>query len=111
MFRAAKMAKIRVICLKAIAPQVVKSLQQQSVLHITDSKLPELERSGPLPSFDDVSSRLVKIRTIKEAFGTAVLHGKTAPIGAKGSNRENWKLPKKKQAYESPLDAADELVG
>ncbi|MCX6771929.1 MAG: hypothetical protein NTX79_07790 [Candidatus Micrarchaeota archaeon] len=122
------MAKIRVICLKAIAPQVVKSLQQLSVLHITDSKLPELERAGPLPSFDEVSSRLVKIRTIKEAFGTAVLHdgrprgdgapsggkpeegGKIAPIGAAGSNREEGKPSSKKFSFEDPVTSADELI-
>ena len=96
MLKPVKMSKIRVICLKAIAPQVVKSLHNLSVLHITDSALPELERAGPLPSYDEVAGRLVKIRALREALGTAGQHG--------------GKLPKKKQAYEDPIASADELL-
>jgi len=92
MLKPVKMSKIRAICLKAAAPQVVKALHEMSVLHITDSALPELERSGPLPSYDEVASRLVKMRALRDAFGKA------------------GKLPKKKQAYEDPLAAADELL-
>ena len=92
MLKPVKMSKIRVICLKAIAPAVVKSLHNLSVLHITDSALPELERAGPLPSYDEVAGRLVKIRALREALG------------------KDGKPPKKKQSYEDPLEAADELL-
>jgi len=92
MLKPVKMSKIRVICLKAIAPQVVKALHGMSVLHITDSALPEIERSGPLASYDEVAGRLVKIRALREA------------LPKKG------KLPKKKQAYETPLADADALL-
>ncbi|MFA6214552.1 MAG: V-type ATPase 116kDa subunit family protein [Candidatus Micrarchaeia archaeon] len=86
------MSKIRAVCLKAIAPQAVKFLHTLSVLHITDSALPEIERSGPLPSYDEVASRLVKIRALREA------------LPKKG------RLPKRQQAYESPLKEADALL-
>ena len=92
MLKPVKMSKIRAICLKAIAPQVVKSLHNLSVLHITDTALPELERSGPLPSYDEVAGRLVKLRALREAFGKA------------------GKLPKKKHSYEDPLEEADTLL-
>jgi len=92
MLKPVKMSKVRAICLKAVAPQVVKSLHTLSVLHITDSALPELERAGPLPSYDEVASRLVKIRALREALP------------------KNGKLPKKKQAYETPLEDADALL-
>ncbi|MFA6328209.1 MAG: V-type ATPase 116kDa subunit family protein [Candidatus Micrarchaeia archaeon] len=92
MLKAVKMSKIRAICLKAIAPQVVKSLHTMSVLHITDSELPEIERAGPLASYDEVAKRLVKIRALREALP------------------KNGRLPKKKQAYESPLEEADALL-
>ena len=92
MLKPVKMSKVRAICLKAVAPQVVKALHGMSVLHITDSALPEIERSGPLASYDEVAGRLVKIRALREA------------LPKKG------RLPKKKQAYESPLDDADALL-
>jgi len=92
MLKPVKMSKIRAICLKAVAPQVVKALHGMSVLHITDSAVPDIERSGPLASYDEVASRLVKIRALREA------------LPKKG------KMPKKKQAYENPLDDADALL-
>ena len=92
MLKPVKMSKLRVICLKAIAPQVVKHLHNRSVLHITDTALPEIERSGPMPSYDDIAARLVKIRALREA------------LPRKG------KMPKKKQSYENPLEAADGLL-
>ncbi|MFA5929611.1 MAG: V-type ATPase 116kDa subunit family protein [Candidatus Micrarchaeia archaeon] len=101
MLKPVKMSKIRVICLKAIAPQVVKALHNLSVLHITDSALPELERAGPLPSYDEVAGRLVKIRALREALGTGGLQGKPEKGG---------KLARKKQAYEDPIASADELL-
>ena len=92
MLKPIEMARIRVICLKAIAPEVVKSLHNLSVLHITDSRLPELEKSGALPSYEDVSARLVRIRALLEALGK----GGTAF--------------KKKQSYEDPIAEADALL-
>ena len=92
MFKPVKMTKLRVFCLKAVAPDVIKALHNMSALHVTDSALPELERSGPLSSYDEIAKRLVEIRTIKETLGKA------------------GKLPKKVQSYEDPLAAADELI-
>ena len=92
MLKPVKMSKIRAICLKAIAPQVVKALHGMSVLHITDSALPEIERSGPLASYDEVAGRLVKIRALRDALP------------------KNGKLPKKKMLFENPLEDADALL-
>ncbi len=92
MLKPVKMSKIRTICLKAVAPQVVKSLHTLSVLHIIDSDLQEIERSGPLPSYDEVAARLVKIRALRE----------TLP--------KDGKLPKKKQECADPLKEADALL-
>ena len=92
MLKPVKMSKIRVICLKAAASQVVKALHGMSVLHITDSALPEIERSGPLATYDEIAGRLVKIRALREALP------------------KNGRLPKKKQAYENPLKDADALL-
>ena len=68
MFHPVKMSKVRAICLKASAPSVIRALHNLSVLHIKDAELPETERAGPLPSFDDVSARHVKIRALLEAL-------------------------------------------
>ena len=92
MFKPVEMSKVRAICLKASAPSVIKALQNMSVLHIKDAEVPETERSGPLPSFDDVSSRIIKIRAINEAMGK--------PAHA----------PKKKTMVDDPLGEADSLI-
>ena len=92
MLKPVKMSKVRAICLKAAASDVVSELQKLSVIHITDSSAPEVSRSGPLSSFDEISSRLVKIRAMKEAFG------------------KEGKLPKKKREIEDSAAEADEII-
>ena len=92
MLKAVKMSKVRAICLKQVAPSVIKSLQNMSVVHLKDSQLPETERAGPLPSYDDISTRLIRIRSMKESLG------------------KNGKLPKKRLSFERPLKEADELL-
>ena len=66
MFKPVEMSKVRAICLKAAAPSVTKELHKLSVLHIVDSEIPETERTGPLPSYDVVSSKLISIRSMRE---------------------------------------------
>ena len=92
MLKPVRMSKVRAICLKPIAPSVIKALHNLSVLHLSDSKLPETERAGPLPSFDEVSPRLLKMRSIMEA------------MNARG------KQQKKKLEIEDPLREADSLI-
>ncbi len=92
MFRPVKMAKVRAVCLKAAAPSVIGALQNLSAMHIKDTHLPHIERSGPLATYDEISSRLIKIRSMKEAFG------------------KTGRLPKRKLEIEKPLALADGLL-
>ena len=72
MFKPVEMSKVRAICLKASAPSVIKALHNMSVLHIKDAEVPETERSGPLPSFDEISSRIIRLKALNEAMGRLV---------------------------------------
>jgi len=92
MLKPVEMSKVRAICMKAVAPSVIKELHNLSVLHIKDSQIPSIERSGPLSSFDDVSSRHLKIRSLLEAMGSSAKAGK------------------KKIPVDSPLREADALI-
>ncbi|MCX6773159.1 MAG: hypothetical protein NTV88_05330 [Candidatus Micrarchaeota archaeon] len=92
MLKPVKMSKVRAICLKQVAPSVIKSLQSMSVVHLKDSQLPETTRAGPLASYDDISARLIRIRSMKESLG------------------KTGKLPKKKISFPHPLKEADELL-
>ena len=92
MMHPGKMSKVRAICLKQVAPSVIRELQNLSVIHLKDASLPETDRAGPLPSYDEVSSRLIRIRSMKESLG------------------KTGKLPKKKLLLERPLKDADELL-
>ena len=92
MLQTVRMNKVRAICLKAIAPSVIKALQNMAVLHLKDAVVPNVERAGPLSSFDDISTRLVRIRSMKEAL----------PKGGKA--------PKKKMEFESLLSEADGML-
>ncbi|MFA6489197.1 MAG: V-type ATPase 116kDa subunit family protein [Candidatus Micrarchaeia archaeon] len=92
MLKPVEMSKVRAICLKASAPSVIKALQNMAVLHIKDAAIPETERAGPLSSFDDVSSRIIRVRAINEAMG------------------KPSRAPKKKLAVEDPIREADSLI-
>lgn len=91
MLKPVKMTKVRAICLKAAAPSVAKELHKLSVLHIVDSEIPETQRTGPLPSFDAISSKLIAIRSMREAL------------------EKTGKPPAKKARIEEPLEAAEEM--
>jgi V/A-type H+-transporting ATPase subunit I len=97
MLKPVEMEKVRAICLKTSAPSVIKALHNLSVLHVSESEIPETERSGPLASYDDISSRLTRIRSLREAMGTAAF-GKAAPEEGR---------PRKKREFASPLKEAD----
>ena len=91
MLKPVRMSKIRAICLKAIAPSVIKLLHNMAVVHLKDAAVPETERAGPLSTYDDISSRLIRIRSMKEAL----------PKGKEG---------KKKYEFESILSEADGML-
>ncbi|MCX8174861.1 MAG: hypothetical protein N3E51_01505 [Candidatus Micrarchaeota archaeon] len=92
MLRPVKMSKLRAICLKAIAPSVIKALQKMEAVHLKDAELPQTGRAGPLPSYDDISQRLVRIRAMRDLLG------------------KSGKLPKRKLSIENPIKEADELL-
>lgn len=92
MLRPVKMSKIRAVCLKAAAPSVIQALHSMSVLHVKDAQFPSIERSGPLPSFDEISSRSIRLKAMKEM------------LGKKG------RPPKRKVEIKNPLKSADELL-
>ena len=92
MLQAARMKKVRAICLRAVAPSVIRVLHNLSVLHIKDAVVPEVPRSGPLSSYDEIAARLVRLRAMKDAMG-------------KGGG-----APKKKLEIENPLSEADGLL-
>ena len=92
MLKPVKMSKVRAICLKASAPSVIKALHNLGAVHLKDAELPELERAGPLSSYDDISSRLIRIRSMRESLG------------------KNLKVPKRPHLLEDPVREADEML-
>ncbi len=93
MLKPVRMTKVRAICLKKIAPSIIKALHEMSVLHLKDFTSPQVERSGPLSSYDVISTRLISIRAMKDLLG------------------KQGKLPKKPLEMKSPLKEADLLLG
>ncbi len=92
MLQPVRMSKVRAICLKTIAPSVIKMLHNLSVLHLKDAQVPQTQRAGPLPSYDDVSSRLIRIRSMREAL------------------QKGGKIPKKRLQFENLLSEADGML-
>ncbi len=88
-----RMSKVRAVCLKASAPSVIRALHNMGVLHLKDAELPDLPRAAPLSSYDDVSSRLIRIRSMKESLG------------------KTGRLPKRPHPTSNPISEADELLG
>jgi V/A-type H+-transporting ATPase subunit I len=68
MLRPAKMRKIRIFALSSAAPAVVKKLHELGVVEIKRFKAEGLQDGRPLQEFDDVSERLLKIRSIASAL-------------------------------------------
>lgn len=94
MLKPVRMAKVRAICLKPSAHSVIKALHNLSVLHISESEIPETERSGPLASYDDISQRLTRIRSLREAMGPAAMA----------------KEARKRHEFASPVKEADSAL-
>ena len=94
MLKPAKMNKIQVICLKPVASRLIKSLQARGVVHLGDHSIPEVGRAGVMPSFDEVSLRTTKLRSIMEALG-----GEDKP-----------QVPKKRIEIQDPVVEADSLI-
>jgi len=94
MLKPAKMNKLRLICLKAVASRLIRHLQTKGVVHLNDHSIPEIGRAGVMPSFDDVSLRTTKLRSIIEAVGR-----ETKPA-----------FPKKKIEIQDPISDADALI-
>jgi V/A-type H+-transporting ATPase subunit I len=86
------MAKVRALCLKQVAPSVIKELHNLSAVELKDASLPQMQRSGPLISYDEISSRLIRIRSMREALG------------------KNGKTPRRKVEIGKPLQEADSLL-
>lgn len=92
MLQPVRMSKVRAICLKASAPSVIRALHNMGALHVKDAELPDLPRAAPLSSYDDVSSRLIRIRSMKESLG------------------KTGRLPKRPHPTSNPVSEADELL-
>lgn len=92
MLKPVRMSKVRAICLKASAPSIIRALHNMGILHVRDAELPDLPRAAPLSSYDDVSSRLIRIRSMKESLGKA------------------GRLPKRPHPTSNPISEADELL-
>jgi len=100
------MSKVRIICMKVDAPSVIRALHNQSILHLKDFSFPETIRSGPLPLFDDISARTIKIKAIKEAIcGTAA-----RPQLRQEAAGKSCRAPRKKIPVDSPLRDADGII-
>ncbi|MEM4554882.1 MAG: V-type ATP synthase subunit I [Candidatus Anstonellaceae archaeon] len=94
MFWPVRMQKLRLICIKPVAPALVKELHQLSVVHIKDAELPQTSKTGPLATYDEISSRLIRIRSLREML----------------QNVHPIQPPKKKITFEKLIKQADELL-
>ncbi|MEM4348349.1 MAG: V-type ATP synthase subunit I [Candidatus Anstonellaceae archaeon] len=95
MLRPVRMRKVRLICIKSVASNLIKELHQLSVVHIKDAELPQTFKTGPLATYDEISSRLIRIRSLKEML----------------QNVYHIQPPKKKITFEKLIKQADELLG
>ncbi len=64
MLKPAKMKKVRVYVLKSRLPAVIKSLHEAGVMEIRRFRTEGLESGRPLEFFDEVSTRLVRLRNM-----------------------------------------------
>lgn len=71
MLKPAKMRKIRVFALSSTAPAIVKKLHETGVVEIRKFRAEGLQDGRPLPVFDDMSERLIKLRSIATALKLA----------------------------------------
>ncbi|MCX8197962.1 MAG: hypothetical protein N3F07_02080 [Candidatus Micrarchaeota archaeon] len=92
MLKPVEMSKIRIVCMKAIAPSVIRFLHNISAIHLKEAELPNFSRAGPMPSFEEISSRHLKIKSILDSIGRAA------------------RQPKRKITVENPILEADEII-
>ena len=72
MLRPAKMKKIRIFATSSNVPAVIKKLHELGVVEIRKFKAEGLEDGKPLEIFEDVSARLLKIRSIVSSLNIKV---------------------------------------
>ncbi|MCX8197535.1 MAG: V-type ATP synthase subunit I [Candidatus Micrarchaeota archaeon] len=94
MLRPERMQKVRVICIRPIAPKVIKALHQLSMVHLKDAQLPGISKAGPMPNYDEIASRLIRVRAMLEEL----------------QQMQRINPPKKKIAFENLLKEADLLL-
>lgn len=68
MLKPAEMQKLRILGLKSECPSLISLLHEEGVLHLKHISPSELEKGSPLPNYDDISSQLVRVRTIRNSL-------------------------------------------
>lgn len=68
MLKPVKMQKLRIMGLKSECPSLISLLHDVGVLHIKHVSSQELEKGSPLPNYDEVSTQLVRMRSIKNSL-------------------------------------------
>ncbi|VVB58496.1 V-type ATPase 116kDa subunit family protein [Candidatus Anstonella stagnisolia] len=68
MFKPVKMQKLRIMGLKDECPSLISLLHEAGVLHIKHVSSEELQKGSPLPNYDEVSTQLVRMRSIKNSL-------------------------------------------
>lgn len=64
MFRPKKMRRVRLIVLKSAVEPLIKDLHLAGIIDIRKTKYSGLDEGRPLASFDEVSTELLKLRTL-----------------------------------------------
>ena len=64
MLRTKKMRKVRLIVLKSHIENLIKDLHEAGLVDIRQARYEGLDEGRPLPSFDDLSAELLKLRTV-----------------------------------------------
>lgn len=70
MFRPTKMQKVRIIVLKSHVEQLITSLHNAGLVDIKRTKIENLSEGRPLPSFDEISQQLVRLRGVISVLET-----------------------------------------
>ncbi|MEM4634129.1 MAG: V-type ATPase 116kDa subunit family protein [Candidatus Anstonellaceae archaeon] len=76
MLRPVQMSKVRLVCIKSVVPSLIRFLHNMSVVHIKEAQLEGFDRAGPMPSFEEVSSRHLKIKALLDSIGRSRRHQK-----------------------------------
>jgi V/A-type H+-transporting ATPase subunit I len=81
MFRPKSMKKVRLIVLKAHVQRLIKDLHEAGLVDIRKTVHKGLDEGRPLPSFDDLSAELLKLRTVLSVMEESVGRKDTAEPG------------------------------